>query len=504
MDILLLVARLLLVMVFLVSGLAKLADLTGSQKAMKDFGLPKVLAAPLGLLLPFVELAVAVVLLPAASAWWGAIGALALLLIFIGSISYNLAQGRNPDCHCFGQLQSEPIGWPTVVRNVILAAIAGLVVWQGHVYTGPSMVAWLATLTVAQDIELGIGILLVALVALESWVLLEAMRQMGKLLVRVETLEARPVSAAADSDRTEYGLPEGTDAPAFELLDLSGEMVSKETLLAAGKPLFFVFSDTNCGPCSGMMPEYGKWEHDHSDRLTFALISRGTVEENRAKTAEHGIQRVLLQTDREVMNAYQVRGTPTAVLVRRDGSIDGPLAEGEEEIREMLQDVVEPPRPRNLPIINMNGKDPSKSQMAFAAQGDPAIDVTLPDLSGHMINLSDFRGSPLVIVFYDPGCTYCEGMLRELKAWEAKRPKDAPQVLIVSKGSLTENRMLGLRSTIVRDPDFNVPALFQASATPTAVLIDEEGIVASKVKVGGPDVMKLIKTSRAKANATIV
>ncbi len=92
MDILLLVARLLLVMVFLVSGLAKLADLTGSQKAMKDFGLPKVLAAPLGLLLPFVELAVAVVLLPAASAWWGAIGALALLLIFIGGISYNLAQ----------------------------------------------------------------------------------------------------------------------------------------------------------------------------------------------------------------------------------------------------------------------------------------------------------------------------------------------------------------------------------------------------------------------------
>jgi len=498
MGILLLAARLLLAAVFLVSALAKIADLAGSQKALKDFGLPRVLAAPLGVLLPFVELAVAVALLPAASAWWGAIGALALLLIFIGGISYNLAQGRKPDCHCFGQLQSEPIGWPTVVRNVILAAVAGLVVWQGHLDAGPSMVAWVTSLTVAQDIELAIGIVLVALVALESWMLLEAMRQMGKLLVRVEELEARPVSAA-DSDHPEFGLPEGTAAPAFELPDLAGELVSSESLLATNKPLFLVFSDTNCGPCSGMMPEYGKWEREHSDKLTFALISRGTVEENRTKTAEHGIQRVLLQTDREVANSYQVRGTPSAVIVRRDGSIHGPLAEGEEEIRDLLQEETAPPNPRALPVLN--GKAAAANQMAFADLGDPAADVTLQDPGGHMISLSDFRGSPTVLLFYDPGCTYCEGMLRELKAWEAKPPKDAPQVLVVSGGSLTENRMLGLRSTIVRDPDFSTATFFQVSGTPSAILIDEEGIVASKVKVGGPNVMKLIKTTHAKAGA---
>jgi peroxiredoxin len=498
MGILLLVARLLLVIVFLVSGLAKLFDLTGSQKAMKDFGLPKVLAAPLGLLLPFVELAVAVALLPAVSAWWGAIGALALLLIFIGGISYNLAQGRKPDCHCFGQLQSEPIGWPTVVRNVILAVVAGLVVWQGRLNAGPNMLAWLATLTVAQDIELGIGIVLLVLVALEGWVLLEAMRQIGKLLVRVEELEARPVSAAHE-DHAEFGLPEGTAAPAFELPDLSGELVSYESLLAIDKPLFFVFSDPHCGPCSALMPDYGKWEREHSDKLTFALISRGTVEENRAKTAEYGIQRVLLQTDREVANLYQARGTPSALIVRRDGSISSPLAEGEDEIRDLLQEATVPTSPRTLPVLN--GKASAVNQTAFADLGAPAADVTLQDPSGHMISLSDFRGSPTVLLFYDPGCTYCEGMLRELKAWEAKPPKDAPQLLVVSRGSLTENRMLGLRSTIVRDPDFNTATFFQVTGTPSAILIDEEGIVASKVKVGGPDVMKLIKTTRAKARA---
>ncbi|GAC1349544.1 MAG: hypothetical protein NVSMB27_23690 [Ktedonobacteraceae bacterium] len=503
MGILLLVARFLLAVVFMVSGLAKLFDLSGSQKAMKDFGLPTVLAAPLGALLPFVELAVAVALIPAASAWWGATGALALVLIFIAGISYNLAQGRKPDCHCFGQLQSEPIGWSTVVRNVIIAAVAGIVTWRGQVDAGPSMVAWVATLTVAQDIELGIGIVLVVLVALESWVLLEAMRQIGRLLVRVEELEARPVSAA-DSDSSEFGLPEGEDAPAFELPDLSGNMISLESLRAADKALFLVFSDPNCGPCSGMMPEYAQWEREYSDKLTFALISRGTVEENRAKTAEHGVQRVLLQTDREVANTYLVRGTPSAVLIRRDGSIDGPLSEGEDEIRELLQDQVETPSSRYLPIVNVNGKAPAENQLAFATQGAPALDITLPDLAGHMITLTDFRGSPTVLVFYDPGCTYCEGMLRELKAWETRRPKDAPQVLVISRGNLTENRNLGLRTTILHDPDFTVPSLFQANATPSAVLIDEEGIVASKVVTGGPDVIKLIKTTRARVKAATV
>src|SRR5450755_1312192 len=112
MDSILLILRLILAAVFLVAGLAKLADLTGSQRAVRDFGVPTRLAVPLGLLLPLAELVVAIALLPRGWAWWGAVGALALLLVFVVGISSNLARGRAPDCHCFGQLHSEPIGWP--------------------------------------------------------------------------------------------------------------------------------------------------------------------------------------------------------------------------------------------------------------------------------------------------------------------------------------------------------------------------------------------------------
>src|SRR5207244_9646561 len=97
MQSVLLVLRLGLSAVFLVAGFAKLADLAGSRAALRDFGVPTALASPFGVLLPLAELAVAVALLPAASAWWGAIGALILLLLFVAGISYNLARGRTPD-----------------------------------------------------------------------------------------------------------------------------------------------------------------------------------------------------------------------------------------------------------------------------------------------------------------------------------------------------------------------------------------------------------------------
>ena len=142
MDAILLGARLVLALVFAVAGVAKLMDLAGSRRAIVEFGVPAALAGPLGILLPLAELAVAAALLPTTTAWWGAVGALVLLLLFGAAIGANLARGRKPDCHCFGQLHSAPAGWPTLARNAVLAAPAALVVWQGlEGNVGPSVAA---------------------------------------------------------------------------------------------------------------------------------------------------------------------------------------------------------------------------------------------------------------------------------------------------------------------------------------------------------------------------
>src|SRR5689334_9369818 len=110
MDVVLLVLRVLLALVFGVAGGAKLVDRAGSQQALRDFGLPGWLASPAGVLLPVLELGVAVALLPALSAWWAAAAAMALLLLFVLGIGLSLLRGRRPDCHCFGQVYSAPVG----------------------------------------------------------------------------------------------------------------------------------------------------------------------------------------------------------------------------------------------------------------------------------------------------------------------------------------------------------------------------------------------------------
>src|SRR5215211_8007275 len=234
----LLVARLLLALVFAVAGVAKLADREGSRRAVVDFGVPSVLAAPLGLLLPLAELVVAAALIPSATAWWGALGA--LLLLFVAGISFNLARGHRPDCRCFGQIHSAPVGWKTLLRNGVLAAIAGFVVWRGYDGTGPSVVGWVGTFSTVQLVGLVAGVIVLAILVSQWWFLLNLMRQNGRLLVRLEALEGALASgdlAPSGNGSAEMGLPVGSAAPDFDLPELGGGTLSLDSLRATGNPV---------------------------------------------------------------------------------------------------------------------------------------------------------------------------------------------------------------------------------------------------------------------------
>src|SRR5919206_1776958 len=197
METILLIARLLLALVFVAAGVAKLADPKGSRQAIIDFGVPAALAAPLGILLPLAELAVAVALILASTAWWGAIGALGLLLLFIVGIGNSLARGRKPDCHCFGQLHSAPAGGKTLARNAALAAVAGFVVWQGYHGAGPSAVGWLSSPSATRIVALVFGLVVLGLLVGAWWLLFQLVRQNGRLLSRIEVLEGWRLAGGA-------------------------------------------------------------------------------------------------------------------------------------------------------------------------------------------------------------------------------------------------------------------------------------------------------------------
>ncbi|MFL5760002.1 MAG: redoxin domain-containing protein [Thermomicrobiales bacterium] len=495
MDLALLVARLLVAAVFLVAGVAKLADRAGSRRAMEDFGLPARLATPFGSLLPLAEIAVGIGLLPLASARYAAGGALALLLLFVAGIGVNLARGKHPDCHCFGQLHSSPAGWSTLVRNAGLAAVAGFIVWQGWQQSGRSAVSWTGDLSFAGIV----GLIGLALVIVEGWVLVHMVGQNGRVLLRLDALEASlaaGVAKPATVSEAALGLPVGAPAPAFSLPGLHGETLTLESLLAGGKPVALVFSNPGCGPCNALLPELGRWQRENADRVTIALIGEGSQKANRAKSTEHGMSRVLLQAGREVAESYQADGTPMAVVVRPDGTIGSPLASGADEVRALILRTIELAVPAALSgslarAGSANG-NAAHSQPGAAAIGDPAPAFTLPDLDGRSISLADFRGHPTVVLFWNLGCGYCANMLDDLRAWEAKPPAKAPQLLVVSTGDVEANRAMGLRSTVVLDQSFAVGQSFGTDGTPTAVLVDADGRIASGVGDGVPGVLALL------------
>ncbi|HEX8097589.1 MAG TPA: MauE/DoxX family redox-associated membrane protein, partial [Pyrinomonadaceae bacterium] len=377
MEILLLIFRLGLCAVFGAAALAKLADPEGTRRALASFGLPRGATKPLGRALPFAELAVAVALIPLASARWAALGALALLLIFTAAIGLSLARGNAPDCHCFGQLHSAPAGPSVLVRNLILAGAGGLIVWRGG--GGLSATDWLFGLTPAERAQVILGLLSVFLLAAITALLVRILKRQGEMLERLEDLELsleRSESGAAvtrgDVAPLTAGLPVGAPAPEFILPSLDGAEVSLDALLAAGRPLLLLFVSPGCGPCASLLPEIKSWQRKHVDTLSVALVSRDTPEANRRKFVGLDPRRVLLQSESEVASEYQARWTPGGVVVTPGGTIGSQVAFGVEAIRSLAAHAVSDARskPWLAAIDRQNGHSHQNGETARPSVGD--------------------------------------------------------------------------------------------------------------------------------------
>ncbi len=322
----------LLAAVLAIAGVAKLLDQAGSRRALIAFGVPRTLAPAVGLALPLAEIATAVALVLRPTARWGAVAALVLLLSFVAGISRALGQGRAPDCHCFGQLHSAPAGRGTLIRNALLAGLAIVLVVHGP---GPAINAWVKARSGAELVAVGFGITTAVLAAL-SWRLWIERRELRRDVEQLRrATEALPP-----------GLPVGTPAPEFALADLNGETVTLAKLRARGLPVLLTFVRPTCGPCAVLFPNLARWQRSLADRITIAVITNGSPRDNRPAADEHGLVNVLLERDDEVLTAYRVRGTPTAVLVTAAGEVGSGPAVSEPTIEPLIRITLREAAPR--------------------------------------------------------------------------------------------------------------------------------------------------------------
>jgi peroxiredoxin/uncharacterized membrane protein YphA (DoxX/SURF4 family) len=472
MDGVLLVLRLLLALVLVVAGAAKLADRPGTRAAVTGFGVPDAVAAPIAAVLPWLELAAAAVLVPSATARVGAAGALALMLAFSAAIARSIARGEAPECHCFGALHSEPAGPRTLVRNLALALAAGAALVGGP---GTSATAWIGGLSGGWLTALLLGLALAAALAGGSAFALRLLRRNGELLLRIDGLEAAlgaeglPLPVAQPAVPT-TGLPVGTPAPDFALPDLDGQPVTLAELRSRAGDLLLVFTDPSCGPCTALMPQIATWQREAPGGLRPVLISRGDPEANLGHARQHGLADVLLQAEREIDESFRVAATPSALIVTAGGAVASPVHTGEDEIRALVAG-----RAPVAPLRTLGGEPASLS--------------------------AALSGRDRTIVFWNPECGFCARMLDDLRTLDRADRDAGRQLLVISTGDAEANRAMGLSAPVLLDDAFAAGEQLGVAGTPSAVRVDAHGRAASPVAVGAEAVLALAAGTRSPATA---
>jgi uncharacterized membrane protein YphA (DoxX/SURF4 family) len=126
-----LLLRLVLGGLLVLAGLGKLTDRLAFRQAVAEYHvLPAALERPFAAALPFIEVVLGALLLLGLGTAAAAALAAPLFASFGIAIGVNLARGRSFNCHCFGSVQSDPIGWGALVRSLALV-VAAVVVAAG-------------------------------------------------------------------------------------------------------------------------------------------------------------------------------------------------------------------------------------------------------------------------------------------------------------------------------------------------------------------------------------
>lgn len=485
MDVVLLIIRLVLFGVFSLAAVGKFLDRKGSEKAVRDFGTPEEFAPFFAIALPFAEIVFAFCFLFTSTAWVGAIGALILLLSFTGGMIWQMAQGNAPDCHCFGQIHSEPVSRKTLVRNIIFSVLALVLVARGRDAQGMSL-----TDNNSDAMQLILIFLVLILTAAVLFYLKKVADQQTEILRRIDLLEVLGREGAPmerqDAGHPQDGLPIGAPFPEFELRSVSDTIVTLSSIVDTGRPSLFFFVSPTCEPCKALLAEMESWEAELGDRVNFILFSIGTAEANADRFGVFSDD-VVLQKKREIGELVHARWTPSAIYIDAEGRIGSHVAAGDLAIQELVERI----RHADLSKVKFfirqseNGGRPPKI-------GSTIPEFALKDIGGNAVGADALKGKRTLAVFWSLTCPHCKAMMDELKTWDSKRSESDPELVVFSDGPADDHAALGLNAPIVLDAGYKTSAELGMYGTPSAVLINESGTIVTETATGASNIWALI------------
>jgi peroxiredoxin len=119
--------------------------------------------------------------------------------------------------------------------------------------------------------------------------------------------------------------------------------------------------------------------------------------------------------------------------------------------------------------------------------GPSAPNFTLQDVpNGNNVSLSDYRGHPVVLVFWATWCGYCEREMSSLKSVYNSYKDAGLVILAVNQGDSASDvrsyrKSHGLKFTVLLDPKKSTAKLYQVTGVPKNFFIDRNGRIVQAV-----------------------
>jgi thiol-disulfide isomerase/thioredoxin len=215
------------------------------------------------------------------------------------------------------------------------------------------------------------------------------------------------------------------------------------------------------------LPEAAAWQVEHRGVLTVAVAGDGTPDEVRADAALHELANSIVDSESRLYEQFGANGTPSGVLIAPDGTVASGLATGADRIRSLVARVL--------------AGEPSEPGLPVGSELPP---LELASLDGATVNLAELKGRPTLLVFWNPSCGHCRAMHEDLVAWERSVNGDGPRLVVVSSGDAASTRDEDFHSLVLLDSEFAAAEVLGGTGTPSGLLVDAAGHVASGIAVG--------------------
>jgi peroxiredoxin len=187
-------------------------------------------------------------------------------------------------------------------------------------------------------------------------------------------------------------------------------------------------------------------------------------------------------------------GTPCAYLLDEKGKVAEPMAVGAEAVPLLARSATT----RSGKRKRLPGERPlseSKIPRGGLPAGTRAPAFTLPDLSGQLVSLDQYRGRSVLLVFTDPNCGPCDQLAPKLADLHRKHAGNGLSILMVGRGDAQENqkkaRAFGLEFPVVMQDRWKLSKEYGIFATPVAFLIGKDGVIEQNVAEGGDKILAL-------------